>query len=332
MADFTIADALAANVGEVPVILPGDPRRKKFASRLVWPTEPTLKLGAGVAKGGEDAITMADPRVVPPVEAAPIAPAVVAAPGVAVAAPAPIAVPTVAPLTGEAIPGVSPLGTRPIEELQSISSMLAPDVEAQPLTRAQLTGGDVFGLTPEQVHNVTATRTAQLGAKALSDKAALDFLRESTGVKTAEKLVTDKIQEEGAIGRTKFAAESSAAESAKARNRSILLEQWKAKTDLANRLMVTRAKAAAEATTAKPVDMWKAKKSAIMLEFAKTNPLAAAGLTRIPDIDDALTKLEQDKVLKEGNPLKMTPEVHKFYSQLVSLGVPPSDVELEEEF
>lgn len=254
---------------------------------------------------------------------------VVETPVVAAPAVEPLSLPTIADPTLEAIPGVTEPATRSIEEIQSIASMLAPQVEAQPLTRQQLTGGDVFGLTPEQVHNVTATRVAQLQTKAATDKSALEFLRQSTGVKTAEKMVADKIQEEGAIGRAKFVAESTAAEAAKARNRSILLKTWEVKTTLANRLLADRAKASAEAASpTKAIDLWKARKSSIMLEFSKTNPLAAAGLTRIPDIDDALTKLEQDRTLPADSNLKMTTEERSFYKRIVSLGAVPAEEEI----
>lgn len=260
-----------------------------------------------------------------PVVEAPVAPAAVAAPGVT-------PLPTIQDIAPETVPAVGGIESRSIQELSNIASMLAPQVDAQPFTREQLVGGDVFGLTPEQVHNVTATRLGQLQTKAASDISALDFLKKSTGIDQANKLVAEKIQEEGAASRAEFIAESSAAEAAKARNRSILMEQWKAKTNLANKILVERSKAAATAAGGgNLVDIWKSKKAAIFLEFSKTNPLAAAGLTRMPDIDDSLSKLEADRAIPAGSNLKMTKAEHDLHSANVSLGVLPSDVNIEEE-
>ena len=258
--------------------------------------------------------------------ALPRLPVEVAPTPVPVSAPPTSVIPTVADLASVAVPSVADPTTRSIEELQSISSMLAPQVEAGPLTRQQLIGGDVFGLTPEQVQNVTTTRMSQLATKASTDKQALDFLRKSTGITQAEGLVKDKIREEGSIARAKFAADTQAEQSALATNRQIELEKWKAKTDLTNRLLVSKAEAAAEAATTPTFqEQAKEKKAQIWLEFAETNPIVAAGFSRIPDIDDSLTKLENDKKLSVDSPLKMSKAEHKFHSQIVTLGTLPSD-------
>ena len=252
-----------------------------------------------------------------PLEVAPV-PAPVAA------APVPAAIPTVADLASVAVPSVTDPTTRSIEELQSISSMLAPDVEAGPLTRQQLIGGDVFGLTPEQVQNVTTTRMSQLATKATTDNQALDFLRKSTGITQAEGLVKDKIREEGEIARTKFAADTQAEQSALATNRQIELEKWKAKTDLTNRLLVSRAEAAAEAAaTPSFQDLWKEQKAKGYLELFETNPQAALGLARLIEPEDIRQALEADKLLPGDSALKMDEATHRIYSQILSQGVVP---------
>lgn len=241
-----------------------------------------------------------------------------------VPAPAEIQIPSVADISPVAVPGVSPIGTRSIEELQSISSMLAPQVEAGPLTKEQLIGGDVFGLTPEQVQNVTATRMSQLATKATTDKQALDFLRTSTGVKQAEGLVKDKIREEGDIARTKFTAETQAQQSALSANRKIELEKWKLKTDLTNRLLVSKAEAASEAAkTPSFVDQWKEQKAQGYLELYQTNPQAALGLARLIEPEDIRQALEADKLLPADSALKMDEATHRIYSQILSQGVVP---------
>ena len=225
-------------------------------------------------------------------------------------------------LLQQAVPTVKDPTTRSIEDLMSIASMLAPDVEAQPLTTEQLLGGDLFGLTAPEVTNVATTRLAQLSTKHVADKSALDFIRESTGQKTAEALVKTKIKEEGQQARAKFVADSAAAENVKTRNQSILLANRKAKVDIAKTFLEGKIKATAEA--AKPVsnvDEWKSRKASILNQFSITNPLAAAGLTRIPDIDDALARLQEDKMAPDT--LRMTKEDRDFYKAIVSLGAPP---------
>ena len=240
------------------------------------------------------------------------------------AAPVPAAIPTVADLASVAVPSVTDPMTRSIEELQSISSMLAPQVEAGPLTRPQLIGGDVFGLMPEQVQNVTATRMSQLATKATTDKQALDFLRQSTGITQAEGLVKDKIREEGEIARVKFAADTQAEQSALATNRQIELERWKAKTALTNKLLVTRAEAAAEAAaTPSFQDIWKEQKAKGYLELFETNPQAALGLARLIEPEDIRQALEADKLVKADSVLKMDEATHRIYSQILSQGVVP---------
>lgn len=333
MADFDIAGSLK----DPPKTAPPSTLEKLFQTLNVlsgvgYPVAQVPIEGRPIQYEPLDAITRAAPVVQPLPVAAP-APVVSPAVAPAVSAPAMVAAPSIADIKPEIVPAVAAPTTRSIEELQSIASILSPQVEAQPLTREQLVGGDVLGLTPEQVHNVTATRTAQLATKATTDKQALDFLQKSTGLDTAKKLVAEKIQEEGAASRAEFIAGTASAEAAKARNRSILMEQWKAKTSLANKLLVANAEAAAKAAGGGNLaDIWKNKKAAILTEFSNTNPLAAAGLTRIPDIDDALTKLEADKAIPADSNLKMTEEEHNFYSKIVSLGVPPTDTDLEEVF
>jgi hypothetical protein len=200
--------------------------------------------------------------------------------------------------------------------------MLAPQVEAGPLTREQLIGGDVFGLTPEQVQNVTTTRMNQLATKATTDKQALDFLRTSTGITHAEGLVKDKIREEGDIARTKFTAETQAEQSALSAERKIELEKWKAKTDLTNRLLVTKAEAAAAAAeTPSFVDQWKEMKAQGYIELYKTNPTAALGLVRLTEPEDVRQALEADKLLPADSALKMDEATHRIYSQIFSMGV-----------
>ena len=252
----------------------------------------------------------------------PVADPVAAAPGVVTSPP--VAIPTVANLANVAVPGVADPTTRSVEELQNIAGMLAPNVEAGPLTREQLIGGDVFGLTAAQVQDVTATRMSQLATKASTDKQALDFLRKSTGVDQAEGLVKDKIREEGDIARAKFAADTQAQQSAIATNRQIELERWKAKTDLTNRLLVTKAEAAAEATMVPSFqDQWKEQKAQGYLELYQTNPQAALGLARLIEPEDIRQALEADKVLPTDSPLRMDEATHRIYSQILSQGVVP---------
>lgn len=233
-------------------------------------------------------------------------------------------------LRAEAVPTVTAPTTRTIEELQSVASMLAPQLETTPLTKEQLLGGDLFGLTAEQVTNVADTRLAQLQTKAATDKSALDFIRESTGVKTAEDLVKEKIKEESTISRQKFVTESATAEAVKAANREKLIENRKSKTRLAEIILEGKMRATTAQAAAKPVtsaDEWKNKKAAILSKFSETNPLAAAGLTRIPDIDDAVTRLAEDAQLPPNQ--KMSKEEHDFFSKIVSLGAPPVKTEVE---
>lgn len=155
-------------------------------------------------------------------------------------APAP-GIPSVQDLGKEAIPGVSPMETRSIQELQSISSMLAPQVETVPLTKEDLLGGvDIGGLTPEEVSSLAATKLAQIQTKADIDTKALNFLRKSTGIDTAEELVRDKLIEEGAQGRALFQAETRKAESAREANRRRQLANYKAKIDTALTLLRSR--------------------------------------------------------------------------------------------
>ena len=224
-------------------------------------------------------------------------------------------------LVQQAVPSVDPLSTRSIEDVMSIASMLAPDVEAQPLTAEQLLGGDLFGLTAPEVTNVADTRLAQLTTKHAADASALDFIKESTGQKTAEALVKEKIQEEGQQARSKFVTESQAAENVKSQNQASLLANRKSKVDIAKVFLEGKVKAAAEAAKAiSNVDQWKERKASILTAYAKTNPLAAAGIVEAIGPLEAKAALDIDKIEKT-----MDAATKKMYKAILSLGTPPTE-------